>query len=74
MKDRKVKHVLSRGWYQWRGWGEGHKEKVKGGKYVGNIMNSCMKMEQWDLLKRFQEWGVREGIKDNDGMYPLEQQ
>jgi hypothetical protein len=44
MKGRKVKQVLSRGWYQWeRG---GHEERVKKGKYGGNTMYSCMKMEK----------------------------
>jgi hypothetical protein len=28
-------------------------------------MHSCMKMEKWDLVKLFQEWGRR--IKENDG-------
>jgi hypothetical protein len=49
MKGRKEKQVLSQGWHQWeRG---GHKERVKEGEYGRSIMYSCMKMEQWDLLK-----------------------
>jgi hypothetical protein len=50
MKDRKVKQILSEGWYQLEQ--GGHKERVKEGKYGGNIIYSCMKMEQ-DLLKLF---------------------
>jgi hypothetical protein len=43
MKDRKVKQVLSGGWYQQdRG---KHKGRVKEGEYGGCIMYSCMKME-----------------------------
>jgi hypothetical protein len=34
MKDRKEKHVLLWRWCQWEG--EGHKERVKEGKYGGN--------------------------------------
>jgi hypothetical protein len=26
-------------------------------EYDGNTMYTCMKMEKWDLLKLFQEWG-----------------
>jgi hypothetical protein len=43
MKDRKVKQVLSRGWYQWGR--EGHKEMVKECEYGGSTTYSCMKME-----------------------------
>jgi hypothetical protein len=48
-KGQKGKRVLSGCWYQWDG--EGWKEMVKEGKYGGNIMYLCMKME--DLLKLF---------------------
>jgi hypothetical protein len=44
MKYRKVKQILSGGWYRWEG-GE-YQKRVKEGKYVGNIMYSCMKMEK----------------------------
>jgi hypothetical protein len=44
MEDRKVKQVLSGGWYQWqRG---GHKERGKESEYHGTLMYSCMKMEK----------------------------
>jgi hypothetical protein len=36
------------------------------GDCSGNTMYSCMKMEKWDIVKLFQEWGKR-GIKENDG-------
>jgi hypothetical protein len=36
--------VLSGGWYQWEG--RGHKERVEEGKYGGNAVYSCMKMEK----------------------------
>jgi hypothetical protein len=42
--NRKVKQVLSRGWYQWEG--EGYKERVWEGECGENIMYSCMKMEK----------------------------
>jgi hypothetical protein len=51
MKNRKVKQVLSSGWYQWDG--EENQEKVKEDEYSGNIMYSCTKMEKWDFLKLF---------------------
>jgi hypothetical protein len=44
MKDRKVKQVLFRGWHQWEG--ARHKKTVKESEYGGNIMYSCVKMEQ----------------------------
>jgi hypothetical protein len=44
MKGRKVKQVLSGGWYQWVA--GGHKERVKEDKYGRSIMYSHMKMEQ----------------------------
>jgi hypothetical protein len=44
MKNRKVKQVLSGGWYQWE-W-EGYKEKEKEAKCNRNITYSCMKMEK----------------------------
>jgi hypothetical protein len=31
----------------------GHKERVKEGKYGRSTMYSCMKVEQWGLLKLF---------------------
>jgi hypothetical protein len=43
VKYIEVKQVLSRCWYQWEG-GK-HEEKLKKGKYGGNNMYSCMKME-----------------------------
>jgi hypothetical protein len=43
MKNRKVKQVLSVGWFQWEG--GGHKERVTEDEYSENIMYSCMKME-----------------------------
>jgi hypothetical protein len=43
---------------------------VSKGECSGIIMHSCMKMEKWDLLKVFQEWGeedkeewMMEGVK-----------
>jgi hypothetical protein len=42
-----------------------YKERVEKGECSRNNMNSCMKMEKWDLTKLFQEW--RRGIKENDG-------
>jgi hypothetical protein len=36
MKDRKIKHVLPWGWYQWKGGGD--KERVKKGKYGGSTI------------------------------------
>jgi hypothetical protein len=44
MKDRKVKQVLSGGWYQWEE--GGYKERRKEDKCGGNVMYSCVKMEQ----------------------------
>jgi hypothetical protein len=44
MKDRKVKQVLSGGWYQWEG--VEHKERVKEGDNSRSTMYSCMKIEQ----------------------------
>jgi hypothetical protein len=41
---RKVKQVLSGGWYQWEG--GGYKERMKEGGYGGYIIYSCMKMEK----------------------------
>jgi hypothetical protein len=38
---------------------------VQEGECGKNIMCLCMKMEKWDLLKLFQEWG--RGIKESDG-------
>jgi hypothetical protein len=43
-KDRTVKQILPRDGYQWKG--EGHKEKMKEGKYGVYILYSCMKTEQ----------------------------
>jgi hypothetical protein len=43
MENRKVKQVLSGGWYQWEG--GGYKERVQEGEYGGNSMYSCMKVE-----------------------------
>jgi hypothetical protein len=45
--DKKVKQVMSSGWYQLEE--EGNKE----GEYGGSITYLCMKMEQWELLKLF---------------------
>jgi hypothetical protein len=36
--------VLSGGWFQWEG--EGPKERVKNGKYGGNVRYLCIKMEK----------------------------
>jgi hypothetical protein len=44
IESRKVKQVLSGGWYQWE-WGE-YKERVKEAEYSENIMYSCMEMEK----------------------------
>jgi hypothetical protein len=44
MKHRKVKWVLSWGWYLWEG-GK-YRERVKEGEYGGNIVYLCMKMEK----------------------------
>jgi hypothetical protein len=37
--------------------GGGYKKRVQKGECEANIMYSCMKIEKWDLLKLFQEWG-----------------
>jgi hypothetical protein len=42
-EDRKVKQLLSRGWYQWEGGGD--KERVQEGEYGRNAVQSCMKNE-----------------------------
>jgi hypothetical protein len=39
--------------------GRGGEERVWEGEYGGNTVYTCMKMEKWDLLKLFQEWGVK---------------
>jgi hypothetical protein len=44
MENRKVKQVLSGGWYQWEG--GGHKERVKEGGCGENIVYLYMKMEK----------------------------
>jgi chitinase len=44
MKDKKVKQVLSGGWYQWEE--GGHKGRKRKAEYGGNTMYSCMKMEK----------------------------
>jgi hypothetical protein len=36
---------------------------VKEAEYGGNVTYSCMKMQKWDLLTLFQEWGKE--IKEN---------
>jgi hypothetical protein len=41
---RKVKQVLSRGWYQWKG--VVYKKRVWEGKYGGDTMYSSLKMEK----------------------------
>jgi hypothetical protein len=57
MRDRKVKQVLSGGWYQWEK--EGYEERVYEGEYGRNIMCSCMKREKfWNYSKN---WGGRKG-------------
>jgi hypothetical protein len=44
LEDRKVNQVLSGGWCQWeRG---RYKESMWEGKYCGNAMHSCMKVEK----------------------------
>jgi hypothetical protein len=43
MKEKKVKQVLSWDWYQWE---EGEHKKCVEGEYGGDIIYSCMKMEQ----------------------------
>jgi hypothetical protein len=48
MTDRKVKQVLSVAGPNGRG---GYEERVNEGEYKRNIMYSCMKMEQGELLK-----------------------
>jgi hypothetical protein len=62
-----LKQVLSGVWHQWEG--VGYKERVEEGEYGGNIY-SYMKMDKWNLLKLFQEWG-RWGIKENEGGYEI---
>jgi hypothetical protein len=52
MENRKVKQVLSKGWYQW---GREDIGKGGGGEYGGNIMYSHTKMEKQDMLKLFQK-------------------
>jgi hypothetical protein len=44
MKSRKIKQVLSRGGYQWKG--GGHKERVNEGEDGECILYSCMKIEE----------------------------
>jgi hypothetical protein len=44
MENRKVKQVLSGGWYLWEG--RGSKERVKKAECRENTMHSCMKMEK----------------------------
>jgi hypothetical protein len=44
IENRKVKHILSGGWYQWEG--ERHKESLKEAEHSENIMYSYMKMEK----------------------------
>jgi hypothetical protein len=51
MKDRKIKQVLSVGWYQQDG--GGYRERVKEDEYGGYRLYSCMRMEKLDLLKLF---------------------
>jgi hypothetical protein len=47
MENRKVKQVLSWGWYQYVcGKGGGYKERVKEAECSRNIMYLCMKMEK----------------------------
>jgi hypothetical protein len=46
MEDRKVKQVLSGGWYQW--------ERVKEDEYGENIMYSSMKMKKMRPFETFQ--------------------
>jgi hypothetical protein len=65
MKDRKVKQILSRGWYQWD---EGQKEGVKEDKYGGGTIYSGIKWKNeacWNCSKeggrgdngeRWREW------------------
>jgi hypothetical protein len=43
MKDKKVRQVFSGNGYQWEE--EGHKERMKEGKYGGYILYSCMKIK-----------------------------
>jgi hypothetical protein len=51
------------GWYQWEG--GVYKERISEHECDRNIMYSYMKMEKYDLLKLFKEWGGR--IKENVG-------
>jgi hypothetical protein len=44
MENRKVKQVLSGGWYQWKK--EKYKERVKEGECSGNIIYTYMKIEK----------------------------
>jgi hypothetical protein len=44
MNYKKIKKILSGGWYQWEE--GGYKERVKKGEYSGNTTYSCTKMEQ----------------------------
>jgi hypothetical protein len=57
MENRKVKQVLSKGWYQQEG--AGYMEMAQEGEYGGNFMYSCVNMVTGDLLKLLQEWGER---------------
>jgi hypothetical protein len=42
-EDRNINQVLSVVWYQWEGV---CKERIYEGEYGGNLMYSCMKIEQ----------------------------
>jgi hypothetical protein len=63
-RNRKVKQVLSGGWYLWEK--KEYKETVKEAKCSGNVMYSCMKKGKMRPVETITGMGGR-GIKENDG-------
>jgi hypothetical protein len=49
--------------YQWEG--RGYKEKVSEDEYGRNIMYTCMKMQNWALLREGRFKRMMEGMKFN---------
>jgi hypothetical protein len=47
--------------------GRGHKERVEEDEYGRSSLHSCMKKEQWNLLKFFCEGKWRRGMREKDG-------
>jgi hypothetical protein len=53
MKDKNVKHILSRGGYQWEG---GRHKRGRKANRINVFCNSCMKIEQQKLLNCSKKW------------------